>query len=102
MVLFLGVGHLLLILVSVLLVSTWFHIRREHRHSWQRPSRLAVYLTSQGRARWVGGRRWRLSRRRQSPKGASFYFPRYLFLGRTCLVQGVAFYFLDSAGYARS
>ena len=63
---------LLLILVFVLLVSTWIHTRRGLRYSCQRPSRLAVYLTSQGRARWVGGRRWRLSRRRQSPQKSVF------------------------------
>ena len=40
---------------SVLLVSTWIHIRRGLRHSGQRPSRPAVYLPSRDRARWVGG-----------------------------------------------
>ena len=39
---------LLLILVTALLVSTWIHIRREHRHSDQRPSRSAVYFPSRG------------------------------------------------------
>ena len=33
-----------------------------------------------GRARWVGGRRWPLSRRRQTSKGVSFYFPCISFL----------------------
>ena len=61
-------------LVTALLVSTWIHIRRGHRHSGQRPSRPAVYLPSRDRAPWVGGRRWRLSRRRRPPKRASFYF----------------------------
>ena len=41
-------------LVSFLLVSTWIHIGREHRHSSQRPSCPAVHLPSRGRARWVG------------------------------------------------
>ena len=70
-----GLILLLLILVSVLLVSTWINIRRGHRHSGQRLSCSVVHFPSRGRARWVGGRRWRLSRRRQSSKGVSFYFP---------------------------
>ena len=74
MVLFLGIGPPLLILASVLLVNTWIHIWRGHRHSAQRPSCSVVHFPSRGRARWVGRRRWRLSRRRQSSKGASFYF----------------------------
>ena len=51
------------------------------------------YLPSWGRARWVGGRRWRLSRRRQSPK-REFLFPFNLFLGIKTVpfYQGVAFY----------
>ena len=70
---------LLSILVSVLLVTTWINIRRRHRHSGQRPSRSAAYFPSRGRARWVGRRRWRLSRRHQSSKGVSFYFHYFLF-----------------------
>ena len=70
-----GLVLLLLILVSVLLVSTLIHIRRGHRHSGQRLSCSAVHFTSRCRARWVGRRRWGLSRCRQSSKGASFYFP---------------------------
>ena len=70
-----GLVLLLLILVSVLLVSTWIHIRRGHRHSGQRLSCSVAHFPSRGRARWVGGRRWRLSRRRQSSKGVSFLFP---------------------------
>ena len=72
---FWGLVLFLLILVSVLLVNTWIHIRRGHRYSGQRPSRSTVHFPSRGRARWVGGRRWRLSRRRQSSNGASFHFP---------------------------
>ena len=72
---FWGLVLLSSILVTDLLVSTWNHIRRGHRTSGQRPSRSAAYFPSRGRARWVGGRRWRLSRRRQFSKGASFYFP---------------------------
>ena len=72
---FLGLVLLLLILVSVLLVSTWIRTRRGHRHSGQRLSCSVVHFPSQGRALWVGGRRWPLSRRRQSSKGVSFYFP---------------------------
>ena len=78
---FWGLVLLLLILVTVLLASTWIHIRRRHRHSGQRPSRSAVYLTSRGRARLVGRRRWRLSRRRQSSKGVFFYFPGVVMFG---------------------
>ena len=77
----LGLVLLLLILVTALLVSTWIHIRRRHRHSGQRPSCSAAYFPSRGRARWVGRRRWRLSRRRQSPKKVSLYFP-FVFLER--------------------
>ena len=70
-----GLVLLLLILVSVLLVGTLINIRRGHRHSGQRPSCSVVHFPSRGRARWVGGRRWPLSRRRQTSKGVSFYFP---------------------------
>ena len=66
---------LLLILVSVLLVGTLINIRRGHRYSGQRPSCSVVHFPSRGRARWVGGRRWSLSRRRQTSKSVSFYFP---------------------------
>ena len=62
---------LLLILVSVLLIN----IRRGHRHSGQRPSCSVVHFPSRGCARWVGRRRWPLSRRRQTSKDVSFYFP---------------------------
>ena len=71
-----GLVLLLLILVSALLVSTWIHIRRGHL------SRSAAYFPSRGRACWVGGRRWRLSRRRQFPRKVSFYF----FLGEKTLL----------------
>ena len=71
---------LLLILVIALLVSTWIHTWRGHRHSDQRPSRLAVHFPSRGRVRWVGGRRWALSRHRQSSEKESFYFPFVFFL----------------------
>ena len=78
-----GLVLLLLILVFALLVSTWIYIRRGRRHSRQRLSRPAAYFASRGRARWVGGRRWRLSRHRQSSKRVSFYFPfLYLFGGQ--------------------
>ena len=68
----------LLILVSVLLVSTWNDIRRRPRHSRQRPSCSTVHFPSRGRARWVGGRRWRLSRRRQCPRKVFFFFKKFL------------------------
>ena len=69
-----GLVLLLLILVSVLLVGTLINIRRWHRHRSWRPSYPPVHFSSRGRARWVGGRRWALSRRRQSPRKVSFYF----------------------------
>ena len=74
MVLFLGIGPPFVNLGVCPLVSTWIYIWRERRHSCQRLS-FPAYFTSRGRARWVGGRRWRLSRRRQSSKRVSFYFP---------------------------
>ena len=74
-----GLVLLLLILVFVLLIGTLIYIGTGHRHSGQRPSRSAAYFPSRGRARWVGGRRWPLSRRRQTSKGVSFYF-HYIFL----------------------
>ena len=70
-----GLVLLLLILVSVLLIGTLINIRRGHRHSGQRPSCSVVHFPFRGRARWVGRRRWPLSRRRQTSKGVSFYFP---------------------------
>ena len=75
-----GLVLLLLILVSVLLVGTLINIRRGHRYSGQRPSCSVVHFPSRGRARWVGGRRWPLSRRRQTSKSVSFYFPSLSFL----------------------
>ena len=74
-----GLVLLLLILVSVLLISTLINIRRGHRNSGQRPSCPVVHFPSRGRARWVGGRRWPLSRRRQTSKSVSFYFPCFSF-----------------------
>ena len=62
-----------------LCLSFWsalgFTLGGRHRHSGQRSSCSAVHFSSRGRARWVGRRRWRLRRRRQSSKGVSFYFP---------------------------
>ena len=78
---FWGLVLLLLILVSVLLVGTLISIRRGHRYSDQRPSCSVVHFPSRGRARWVGGRRWSLSRRRQTFKSLSFYFPSIFFWG---------------------
>ena len=76
-----GLVLLLLILVFALLDSTWIYSRRRRRHSCQRPSRPAAYFSSQGRARWVWGRRGRLSRRRQYPRKVFvFYFPFVSFL----------------------
>ena len=79
---FWGLVLLLLIMVSFLLVGTVISIRRGHRYSDQRPSCSVVHLPSRGRARWVGGRRWSVSRRRQTPKGLSFYFPSVSFWGK--------------------
>ena len=65
-----------------------------HRHCCRRASRPAVYFPSGGCARWVGGRRWRLSRRRRSPKRASFYFPFDLLKGENYdFLSGVWFIF---------
>ena len=72
---------LLLILVSVLLIGTLINIRRGHRHGGQRLSCSVVHFPSRGRARWVGRRRWPLSRRLQTSKRASFYFPLLSFGG---------------------
>ena len=83
---FWGLVLLLLILVSVLLIGTLINIRRRHRNSGQRPSCSVVHFPSRGRARWVGGRRWPLSRRRQTSKGVSFYFPCVSFLGEQVLL----------------
>ena len=80
--LFLGIGPPF---VDPCVFPSWlalgFTLRRGHRHSDQRPSRSAVYFPSQGRARWVGERRWALSRRRQSSGKVSFYFPLVFFWG---------------------
>ena len=81
---------LLLILVSVLLVSTWIHIRRGHCYSCQRLPCSTVHFPSQGRARWVGERRWRLSRRRQFPRKRAFHFP--CIWGEDYIFQGKVFF----------
>ena len=47
------------------------------------PARWCTF-PSRGRTRWVGGRRWRLSRRRHSSQGVSFYFP-CVYFGRNKL-----------------
>ena len=72
---------LLFILMTVPQVSIWMNIRKECRHSGQRLSCSSVHLPSRGRARWVGGRRWPLSRRSQFSKKRTFYFPWVFFLG---------------------
>ena len=87
-----GLVLLLLILVSVLLVGTLINTRRGHRHSGQRPSCSVVHFPSRGRARWVGGRRWPLSRRRQISKGV--FFPSSIsWRCKTMPFQGIACYF---------
>ena len=64
---------------GVLLVGTLIHNRRRHRHSSQRSSCSTVHFPSRGRARWVGRRRWPLSRHRQTFKSVPFYFPCVFF-----------------------
>ena len=79
-------AFLLFILVSVLLGSIWMNIRKECRNSGQRPSCSSVHFPSRGRARWVGGRRWPLSRRSQFSRKRTFYFPWVIFWGaKLCL-----------------
>ena len=75
-----GLVLLLFILVSVLLVGKLIYIRSGLRQCSQRQSCSVVHFPSRGRARWVGRRRWPLSRRRQTSKGVSFHFP-YTFFG---------------------
>ena len=61
------------------------NIRKECRNSGQRPSCSSVHFPSRGRARWVGGRRWPLSRRSQSSRKRTFYFPWVIFGVKTML-----------------
>ena len=63
------------------------------QHSDQRPSCSLVHFPSWGRARWVGGRCWPLSRRSQFSRKQTFYFPSGCFGGpKLCLFsRGVAF-----------
>ena len=49
------------------------------------PARLCT-SPSRGRARWVGGRRWPLSGRRQPSGKVSFYFPFVFFFGKKALL----------------
>ena len=83
MVLSLGdCSYFLLILVTVLLVSAWIHIRRGHRYSCQRLSRSAAYFPSRGRARWVGRRRWSTVTTSPILQGKCLFISlMYLFLG---------------------
>ena len=88
-----GLAFLLFILMSVPLVSIWMNIRKGCRHSGQRLPCLTVHLPSRGRARWVGGRRWPLSRLCHLSKKRTFYFPRFFFWEtKLCLShEGVVF-----------
>ena len=97
-------AFLLFILMSVLLVSIWMNIRKECRNSGQRPSCSPLHFPSRGRARWVGGRRWPLSRRSQFSRKRAFYFPWVIFWGmRAYLVfKGMVSNLFFSAGYASS
>ena len=89
-----GLVLLLLILVSVLLVSTWIHIRRGHRHSGQRPSSSAVYFPSRGRARWVGETALATVTTSPVSQESVFLFLLYIF-GRTklCFFPGKVFFY---------
>ena len=82
---FWGLVLLLSILVSALLVSTWIHIRRGHRHRCQRPSLPTVHFPSRGRARWVGGEA--LAPVTTSPifQESVFLFPLGMLLKKLCL-----------------
>ena len=86
-------AFLLVILMSVPLVSIWMNIREGCRHSGQRPPCLTVHLPSRGRARWVGRRRWPLSRRCQLSKTWTFYFPgAFFWVTKLCLFcEGMVF-----------
>ena len=87
-------AFLLFILMTVPLVSIWMNIRKECRHSGQRLSCSSVHFSPRGRARWVGGRRWPLSRRSQFSRKQTFYFP-WFFSGRRdyAFFSGVWFLF---------
>ena len=69
MVLFLGIG------------LSFVHpdVCTSGQHLDQRPSCSSVHLPSRGRARWVGGRRWPLSRRNHFSRKRTFYFPWVIF-----------------------
>ena len=86
-------AFLLFILMSVLLVSIWMNARKECRNSGQCPSCSLVHFPTRGRARWVGGRRWPLSRRSQFSRKRIFYFPWGFSWGtKLCLFfRGMAF-----------
>ena len=93
-----GLVLLLLILVFALLVSAWIRIG-----SGASVPPGGVLLLS-GRASSVGRRRWRLSRRRQSSKGVSFYFPFVSFFGEELYFfsWSMVSYVLYTAGCAGS
>ena len=86
-------AFLLFILMSVPLVSILMNTRKEYRNSGQRPSCSSVHFPSRGRARWVGGRRWPLSRRSQFSRKRTFYFPWGSFWGAKLFFSGVWFLF---------
>ena len=65
---------LLSIWVCLLLGRTWLDIRRKRCYSGRRPSYPVVRPLSRSPARWVGGGRWRLSRRSRFPKCCSMPF----------------------------
>ena len=79
-----GLVFLLLILVIALLVSTWIHSRRRHRHSGQRPSRSAAYFSSRGRAHWVGDGVGDCHDVAKLPRVCLFISLVYLFWGTCC------------------
>ena len=92
-ILFGGSVLLLSTLVLFLLVNSCIHSRERFRHSFRCPSHLAVHFPSLGRARWVGGWYWRLSRRCHSPK-KSFFISFIIYSRRKnyALFSGVCFF----------
>ena len=97
-----GLVLLVFILVSVLLFSTWIYIRREHRHSGQRPSRSAAYFSSRGPLGW--GRALATVTTSPISLESVFLFLFFIFLGEQSLLffYGYDFVFCCTAEYASS
>ena len=90
-----------MVLLSVLLVSTWIHVRRGHRNSGQRPSRSAVYLPSRGRGPLSRGTALATVTTSPISQESVFYFP-FLSFWRNKLYsfQGYGSLFCCIAEYA--